>query len=94
MPLATAATPNLGLQQEGARFHESSGPLKLGFLQVLVKEQLSPLNQTNQPLWSTFCGVTNGVWQGRYAAFYAATGAALLLTAHLANRGRCRSELL
>ena len=39
-----------------------------------VKEQLTSLDRTNEPLWSTFCGVTNGVWQGRMAAFYAATG--------------------
>ena len=79
MPLvAPAANPDLGLQEE-TLFQALPAPLKLGFLQVLVKEQLSSLNQTNQPLWSTFCGVTNGVWQGRYAAFYAATGAMSLL---------------
>lgn len=33
-----------------------------------------PLAPTNTPMWSSFCGHTNGVWQGRMAAFYAATG--------------------
>jgi hypothetical protein len=43
-------------------------------VQVSVQEQLMALTPSNTPLWSAFCGHTNGVWQGRMAAFYAATG--------------------
>ena len=54
-------------------------------MQVRVEEQLSGLERTAQPLWSTFCGVSNGAWQASLAAFNPATGGSLLLVVHLAH---------
>ena len=43
-------------------------------VQAVLEKQLLPLDSTNTPLWSTFCGLTNGVWRGKAAAFFAASG--------------------
>ena len=41
-----------------------------------VEEQLTPVERlTMAPFWSTFCGTSNGAWQGTQAAFSPATGA-------------------
>ena len=55
-------------------------------LQAVVDKQLTPLDSTNTPLWSTFCGLSNGVWRGKAAAFFAATGVLLVsLTVYRLN---------
>ena len=44
--------------------------------QVHVEEQLTPVERLNMaPFWSTFCGTSNGAWQGTQAAFSPVTGA-------------------
>jgi hypothetical protein len=44
--------------------------------QVRVEEQLTPVERlTMAPFWSTFCGTSNGAWQGTQAAFSPVTGA-------------------
>ena len=46
--------------------------------QVQVKEQLTPVEKLSMaPFWSTFCGTSNGAWQGVQAAFSPVTGKAL-----------------
>ena len=42
---------------------------------VQVEAQLANLEQAANPWWSTFCGVSNGVWLGQTAAFAPSTGA-------------------
>ena len=45
--------------------------------QVQVKEQLTPVEKLSMaPFWSTFCGTSNGAWQGVQAAFSPVTGKA------------------
>ncbi|KAL0043699.1 hypothetical protein WJX82_003553 [Trebouxia sp. C0006] len=43
---------------------------------VQVEAQLANLEQAANPWWSTFCGISNGVWLGQTAAFAPSTGAA------------------
>ena len=44
--------------------------------QVHVEEQLTPVERLSMaPFWSTFCGTSNGAWQGTQAAFSPVTGA-------------------
>ncbi|CAK0747075.1 hypothetical protein CVIRNUC_001740 [Coccomyxa viridis] len=44
-------------------------------LKVQVKEQLTPVEKLSMaPFWSTFCGTSNGAWQGVQAAFSPVTG--------------------
>lgn len=43
-------------------------------MQVEVEAQLAKLEQAANPWWSTFCGITNGVWLGQTAAFAPSTG--------------------
>ncbi len=43
-------------------------------MKVEVEAQLAKLEQAANPWWSTFCGVTNGVWLGETAAFTPSTG--------------------
>ncbi len=44
-------------------------------LQVQVQEQLTPVEKLSMaPFWSTFCGTSNGAWQGVQAAFSPVTG--------------------
>lgn len=45
-------------------------------MKVEVEAQLAKLEQAANPWWSTFCGITNGVWLGETAAFAPSTGAA------------------
>ena len=47
-------------------------------MQVKVLAQLSKLEQAANPWWSTFCGVTNGLWLGQTAAFAPSTGTAVV----------------
>jgi len=42
---------------------------------VQVEAQLANLEQAANPWWSTFCGISNGVWLGQTAAFAPSTGA-------------------
>ena len=51
--------------------------------QVQVKEQLTPVEKLSMaPFWSTFCGTSNGAWQGVQAAFSPVTGQARALLPH------------
>ena len=43
-------------------------------MKVEVEAQLANLEQAANPWWSTFCGITNGVWLGETAAFAPSTG--------------------
>lgn len=43
-------------------------------MKVEVEAQLAKLEQAANPWWSTFCGITNGVWLGETAAFAPSTG--------------------
>lgn len=43
-------------------------------VQTKVDEKLATTDATNIPIWATFCGVTNGVWKGKSAAFFVGTG--------------------
>lgn len=43
-------------------------------VKVEVEAQLAKLEQAANPWWSTFCGITNGVWLGETAAFTPSTG--------------------
>lgn len=43
-------------------------------LTVKVEAQLAKLEQAATPWWSTFCGVTNGIWSGQTAAFDPSSG--------------------
>lgn len=64
----------------------AGGPLT----QVLGQEQLTPVERLQMaPFWSTFCGTSNGAWQGMQAAFSPLTGQPpVLLTSCLACRLR------
>ena len=42
---------------------------------VQFEAQLANLEQAANPWWSTFCGISNGVWLGQTAAFAPSTGA-------------------
>ena len=55
---------------------------------VQVEAQLANLEQAANPWWSTFCGISNGVWLGQTAAFAPSTGATPYLswTAYLRFR--------
>jgi hypothetical protein len=43
-------------------------------VQVEVQELLTPPERAPQPLWSTFCGVTGGMWVGVVGAYRPDTG--------------------
>ena len=48
-----------------------------------MKEQLTPVEKLSMaPFWSTFCGTSNGAWQGVQAAFSPVTGKAQELLPH------------
>lgn len=94
LPFPTAASPTgqehsnhlssaIAFLTKAAFDHWQSLFMSLYSAQVSVTEQLLALDNTNTPLWSTFCGLTNGVWQGKMAAFYAATGLLLTLNADI-----------
>lgn len=51
-------------------------------LQIKVEAQLSKLEQAANPWWSTFCGVTNGLWLGQTAAFAPSSGVCEARLAH------------
>ncbi|KAL3157301.1 hypothetical protein ABBQ38_001531 [Trebouxia sp. C0009 RCD-2024] len=48
-------------------------------MKVEVEAQLAKLEQAANPWWSTFCGITNGVWLGETAAFAPSTAEGLAL---------------
>ena len=45
-------------------------------MQVKVSDKLSGPDRTGAPVWGSFCGVSNGAWQGKVAAFAPRTGPA------------------
>jgi hypothetical protein len=50
-------------------------------LQVQVQETLTPVEKLSMaPFWSTFCGTSNGAWQGVQAAFSPITGRLLAVS--------------
>ncbi len=58
-------------------------------MKVQVEAQLANLEQAANPWWSTFCGITNGVWLGQTAAFAPSTG-----MTHLSAVAACMPMLL
>ena len=48
---------------------------QLSHLQVITLKELTGEERMPAPLWGTFCGVSNGMWIGTFAAYNPYTGA-------------------
>ncbi|CAL5219058.1 g818 [Coccomyxa viridis] len=65
-----------GRKSQGRKKAVDQGPASITApLKVQVQEQLTPVEKLSMaPFWSTFCGTSNGAWQGVQAAFSPVTG--------------------
>ena len=65
-------------KKAASRYTESANVTLTPPMKVQVEAQLAKLEQAANPWWSTFCGVTNGIWLGQTAAFDPTSGIAVL----------------